>query len=441
MGNERTWGVTPVPDRLRTLSLGDLTLLWGNLGVSLLVLVAGTYLAGLGLQRGLLAILVGAVLGCALLGLAGYIGAERRVPGMVLMREPLGQRGSYAPTVLNVVQNLGWATFELIVIAAAANALADRVFGFRERWVWVLAFGAITLALALAGPITFVRRYVRRFAIWAVAASVGYLTWWTLDGASTGDLWSADAAGGITFWQGVDLTVAMAASWLPLAADYTRFARRPRHAFWGTAAGYFVPLVWLYGLGAFLFLSRGTSDTTALLTSIAAGGIASALALVALTVDETDEPFANVYSAAVSVQNLVPEAPQRLLVLVVGGLSIGGALVVNLGRYQSFLFLLGSFFVPLFGVLAAEFLYGPRPSVGVRWSGIAAWLAGVALYQWIQPTGPAWWVDAVERVPGAGGFTGGASLPAFALAFALFAGLRYAHAPTRRRRARLAGSR
>jgi nucleobase:cation symporter-1, NCS1 family len=441
MGNERTWGVTPVPDRLRTLSLGDLTLLWGNLGVSLLVLVAGTFLAGLGLQRGLLAILVGAVLGCALLGLAGYIGAERRVPGMVLMREPLGQRGSYAPTVLNVVQNLGWATFELIVIAAAANALADRVFGFRERWVWVLAFGAITLALALAGPITFVRRYVRRFAIWAVAASVGYLTWWALDGASTGDLWSADPAGGITFWQGVDLTVAMAASWLPLAADYTRFARRPRHAFWGTAAGYFVPLVWLYGLGAFLFLSRGTSDTTALLTSIAAGGIASALALVALTVDETDEPFANVYSAAVSVQNLVPEASQRLLVLAVGGLAIGGALVVDLGRYQSFLFLLGSFFVPLFGVLAAEFLLGPRPSVSVRWSGIAAWLAGVALYQWIQPTGPAWWVDAVERAPGAGDFTGGASLPAFALAFALFAALRYAHAPTRRRRARLAGSR
>jgi nucleobase:cation symporter-1, NCS1 family len=441
MGSERTWGVTPVPDRLRTLSLGDLTLLWGNLGISLLVLVAGTYLAGLGLKRGLLAILVGAVLGCALLGFAGYIGAERRVPGMVLMREPLGRSGSYAPTVLNVVQNLGWATFELIVIAAAANALADRVFGFRERWVWVLLFGALTLALALAGPIAFVRKFVRRFAVWAVAASVGYLTWWALDGVSTGDLWNADPAGGLTFWQGVDLTVAMAASWLPLAADYTRFARRPRQAFWGTAVGYFVPLVWLYGLGLLLFLSRGTSDTTTLLTSVAAGGVASALALVALTVDETDEPFANVYSAAVSLQNLVPDAPQRVLVLAVGGLAIGGALVIDLGRYQSFLFLLGSFFVPLFGVLAADFLYGSRAPVRVRWTGIAAWLAGVGLYQWIQPTGPAWWVDAVERVPAAGQFTGGASLPSFALAFVLFAGLRYAHAPTRRRRARLAGSR
>ena len=149
MESARTWGVTPVPERLRTLSLGDLTLLWGNLGVSLLVIVAGTYLAPLGLREGMLAILVGGVLGCALLGFAGYIGSERRVPGMVLMREPLGVRGSYAPTVLNVLQNLGWATFELIVIAAAANALADSVFGFRERWVWVLVFGAVWLACTL----------------------------------------------------------------------------------------------------------------------------------------------------------------------------------------------------------------------------------------------------------------------------------------------------
>ena len=60
---ERTWGVSPVPDRLRTLSGVDVGLLWGNLGISLLVLFTGTFLAGLGLQRALLAIVVGAVLG------------------------------------------------------------------------------------------------------------------------------------------------------------------------------------------------------------------------------------------------------------------------------------------------------------------------------------------------------------------------------------------
>jgi nucleobase:cation symporter-1, NCS1 family len=440
-GEERTWGVTPVPERLRTLSSVDVGLLWGSLGISLLVLVAGTLLAPLGLPRALAAIAVGAVVGCALLGLAGLIGAERRLPGMVLMRQPLGRRGSYVPTVLNVLQNVGWATFELIVIATAANALADRLFGFHERWVWVLVFAAVTLALALAGPISFVRRYVRRFAVWAVVASTGYLTWWALDGAHLGRLWSANGEGGLTFWQGVDLTVAMAASWLPLAADYTRFGRTARGAFWGTAIGYLVPLAWLYTLGALLFLSRGLGDSTALLTAVAAGGVGSALALLALTVDETDEPFANVYSAAVSLQNLFPEAPQRALILAVGGLATAGALVVDLGRYQSFLFLLGSFFVPLFGVLAADFLVPAERAVAVRWSGLASWLAGFAAYQWIQPTGPAWWTNLISGAPGSGTFTGGASLPSFALAFALYAGVRYARAPLGRRRARFAGSR
>jgi purine-cytosine permease-like protein len=158
-------------------------------------------------------------------------------------------------------------------------------------------------------------------------------------------------------------------------------------------------------------------------------------------VDETDEPFANVYSAAVSLQNLVPWAPQRLLIVAVAGLATVGALAIDLLQYQTFLFLLGSFFVPLFGVLAADFLLGAGREVAVRWSGVSAWLAGFALYQWIQPTGPAWWVDLLDDAPGTGSFTGGASLPSFALSLALYAALRSTHEPLGRRRARYAGSR
>src|SRR5688572_24181608 len=96
------WGIEPVPDRLRTLSLLDTGLLWGNLGVSLLVLVAGTYLVpALSLPEAFLAIVVGSLIGNAMIGLAGLMGADARVPAMVLMRAPLGQRGSWAPTVLN----------------------------------------------------------------------------------------------------------------------------------------------------------------------------------------------------------------------------------------------------------------------------------------------------------------------------------------------------
>ena len=421
---ERSWGVTPVPDRLRTLGFLDLALLWGNFGVSLLVLVAGALLVpALSLPTALGAIVVGGVLGNALLGLAGMIGAERRVPAMVLLREPLGQRGSYVPTVLNVAQNLGWATFELIVIATAANALAERVFGFEARWAWVLAFGALTLALALSGPISFVRRWVRRFAVWVVVVSLAYLVWWVLTRADLGALWSRPGKGGLTFWQGVDLTVAMAASWLPLAADYTRFARGRRAAFWGTAIGYLAPNVALYALGALVFLARDLSDPAALLPALAAGGAASALALLALTVDETDEPFANVYSASVSIQNVFPAAPQPLLIVATTAVAVGGALAIDLVQYASFLYLLGSAFVPLFGVLAADYLLGAAPRASVRWSGLVAWAAGFCLYQWIQPTGPAAWTSFVAGHGSAGALAIGASLPSFALAFAVYAAL------------------
>ncbi|HJS48968.1 MAG TPA: cytosine permease, partial [Gaiellaceae bacterium] len=163
---EGSWGVDPVPARLHVLSGLDTGLLWGNLGISLLVIVAGAALVpALSLPDALVAIVVGCLIGNLMLAVAGAIGADARVPGMVLMRAPLGQRGSYVPTGINVVQAIGWSVFELLIIATAAAALSDELFGFRARWLWTLVFGALALALALLGPIGFVRRFVRRFAI------------------------------------------------------------------------------------------------------------------------------------------------------------------------------------------------------------------------------------------------------------------------------------
>src|SRR5689334_11137020 len=168
-------------------------LLWGNLSISLLVIVLGAFLVpALSLKSALLAILVGAVAGNFLLALAGLIGSDGRVPGMVLLRAPLGRRGSYAPTVVNVAQNLGWSTFELIIISTAAAALSERVFGFEARWLWAILFGGVALVLGLMGPVGVVRRYLKKFAVWAVAASIVYLTWWVLDKANLHELWSKD---------------------------------------------------------------------------------------------------------------------------------------------------------------------------------------------------------------------------------------------------------
>src|SRR4029453_17187016 len=255
--NTPNWGIEPVPDQLRVLGLLDTMLLWGNLSISLLVIVLGAFLVpALSLKTALLAILVGAIAGNLLLGLAGLIGSDGRVPGMVLLRAPLGRRGSYAPTVVNVAQNLGWSTFELIIISIAAAKLSDSVFGFSARWAWAIAFGAISIALGLLGPIGFIRPYVKKFAAWAVLASIVYLTWWVLDKSNLHAFWMAKGKGGMTFGQGVDLVIGSIVSWTPLAADYTRFTRDRRSAFWGTGIGYFVPTLWFFAIGCLLVLAR-----------------------------------------------------------------------------------------------------------------------------------------------------------------------------------------
>jgi nucleobase:cation symporter-1, NCS1 family len=322
-------------------------------------------------------------------------------------------------------------------MAGAASAVSERVLGFGGRLLWVLLFGAISTALTLAGPLTVVRRYLERFAVWAVLASTAYLTWYALARFDLGRLAARPGAGGLSFWAGVDLAVALPVSWVPLVADYARFGRSARAAFWGTSTGYFLAQVWFYALGILFLLGIGQGDVIAAVVAVPVGLVAMAV----LVVDEADEVFANLYSTGVSLQNAVPRLPGRRLALALGALATGlAALVGDLSRYESFLLLLGALFVPLFGVLAADYfvlargrydvaaMYRPDgPYRGVRWPAVLVWLLGFLAYNWINPGTVGAWVSLNHAL-----FAGllhlpfplsarypwlGASLPAFAVAF------------------------
>ena len=432
----REFGIRPVPPEHRVLGLWDTFVLWADLAVSFLVMVVGMLLVtlyGFGLGKALLAILLGALIGNVLLGIAATVGSDTRVPTMVLLRAPLGLRGSYLATALNIVQLLGWATLEVIVMAQAANTIATRVFDLRSAYpLWVVVFTGLTLLLALNGPIR-VTQWLKTFIVWAVIIST---VWITLALFLEHDVWSLltePGAGKGSFWAGVDLVVALPISWFPLVADYSRFARDRRAAFWGTAVGYFVPQVWFYAIGVLLVLAVNVAGDlqapiSPLLLAIS-GLTAGWLALFVILVDETDEAFANVYSTAVSIQNLLPRLGERTLVLLICGVVLVAAWVIPLAEYESFLLLIGSVFVPLLGVLAADYfvLRGRRYDVeelyrqegaywytgGVNWLGIGVWLIGAATYLTI----------AGIHVKGLdiGGLapSWGASLPSFIVAFVL----------------------
>ncbi|MFA5026685.1 MAG: cytosine permease [Candidatus Methylomirabilota bacterium] len=395
-------GIRPIPTAHRRLGFPDMFVLWANLGVSFLVMLVGMFLVpGLSLGGALLAILVGAILGNALLGLIATIGADTGVPTMVLFRPVLGIRGSYAPSLLNALQLIGWATFEVIVMAQAADLLTRRLFGLAESYLcWVAVFTLLSTLLALGGPVLVVKQWMEKFATWAVLLTLVWLTAAVLTTYDLSAMLAKAGTGAISFWLAVDLVAVMPISWVPSVADYSRLALGRGAAFWGTGLGYFVSHVWFYALGALLGVSAAvTFDPNApiapLLAAIA-GLTAGWLALVVLLVGETDESFANLYSTAVSVQNMLPQAGLRPLILAAGALVLLLAWCVPLVQYESFLLLIGSIFVPLLGVITADyFLLRDRRydtdefyreggtywyRGGVNWTAFAVWGLGIGLY-------------------------------------------------------------
>jgi len=390
---------TLVEDQPRSLGFADQLGLWANLGISLLIPVTATFLVapGQSFVATVVAIVAGTVLGCALLGLVARAGAETGVPTMVLLRGLLGRRGSYLPTAFNVLQCVGWATYEVWIIAFAAHAVWDGL----PRWGYVLLAGGVATLMALR-PLGSVR-LLKRIAVVAVVASSAYF----LIESGRRPLGDLTEGGWTGFWVSMDLVIALPVSWIPLVADYSRFSRSGRAAALGTGLGYAVSSAAFFLLGVLALRAYGTgpgNDVVGALLAVPAG----AVALVILAACEVDEAFANIYSTATSVQNVVPRADRRLLAVAVGAVATVLALAVDGGAYEPFLFLIGAVFVPLAGTLVVDFAlsrgaYDTSADGPARWRMLLPWAAGFVAYQLTTPTilaeWPGWeafWRDAQD---------------------------------------------
>jgi purine-cytosine permease-like protein len=263
--------------------------------------------------------------------------------------------------------------------------------------------GVLTTVMAIR-PLGAVR-VLRKYALGAVILATGYLFVQlgrhSLPALSDGS-WSG-------FWAAADVVIAVSISWVPLASDYSRHSRSPRTAFTGAFVGYSLTQIAYYALGllALATVVHATDDQGALQHDMFATFIAVPvgwLAFGVLVLRELDQSFADTYSTVVSVQNVRPRWDRRVLAVVMGAVSTGLALALDITNYFDFLYLLGAVFVPMFAVFVADyFLLGGQRAwntthlAPARWAMLVPWLAGFAVYQLIYPANVAgwhtWWTD------------------------------------------------
>ncbi len=411
MATQNNTALTPLVASDRLFGWREHAALWLSLGVGLLVMQIGAYLVpALGTQQALSVIVVGSVIGAGLLAWTAKLGCDSGLSSAGLMHATYGSSFARLPVLLNIVQLIGWATFELVVMRDGTVAIARESGSFVASFWPVLAtllWGGVLIALLTGSMVTLVRKFIGRFGLPLVIASLLWLTWQFLGRALEQGLeaiWNRPGSGGMSTMSALNLVIAMPVSWLPLVADFARYGRDGKSALRGTWLGYAIANTWCYGLGVLIALTTPSTDLVAALL-LAQGGL---IALGLILIDEVDNAYGDLYSGSVAGTSLKPSWSLRRWGIALAVVCTGLALVLPMHSLEPFLLILSSVFLPLYGVILARLSGTPNVAAlagtkKVNLSAVGIWILGMAFYHLCANLAPSW----------------GAALPTLALTFVL----------------------
>ncbi|MEM3926910.1 MAG: putative hydroxymethylpyrimidine transporter CytX [Desulfurococcaceae archaeon] len=381
------YDIKPVERGQRVFGFLDMFNIWFGAGISIAEFWAGAILIsvlGLNVPSAILAIVIGHFIGNALLSLIGLMGEESGVPTMVLTRKSLGRKGSYMASAMNYIQLIGWTAVMLIVAALASNHVVSELSNnpVDLKWLFIVVIGLAVIWWSIIGPERW--RLIEKISVIALAIVVAWLTILMFMNHDIIGLFKEPLILDHRFWLGLDLVIAMPVSWAPLIADYTRFAKRPRDAFWGSYVGYFISSTLFYVLGA---LSNAMANLMDPVSIIATYGLGIP-AMLLIILSTTTTTFLDVYSAGISVKNILVDIDARRQIIYAGIAGILLGVFFPVEKYEWFLLMIGGAFTSLIGVMIGDYVVSRNEYMewrdgsipGFRKLNVAVWLIGFAMY-------------------------------------------------------------
>ena len=348
-------------------------LIWFGAGVSLAEILTGTAFAPLGFQKGILAIIIGHIIGCTMLFLAGVIGGKTRRSAMETVKMSFGQNGGVFFSFLNVLQLVGWTAIMIYDGALAADGVLNT-----GRWVWCLVIGALIIVWILVG-ITNLGK-VNTIAMAALFILTLVLCKVIFFSGAAGNVDTSEA---MSFGAAVELAVAMPLSWLPLISDYPREAEEPVKATAVSAIVYGIISCWMYVIGMGAAIYTGEYDIAQIMVK-AGLGIAGLLIVVFSTVTTT---FLDAYSAGISAESVFSKLNGKYAAVAVTVIGTVGAIVYPMDNITDFLYLIGSVFAPMIAIQIADFFILKRAdslSDAIDVTNIVIGIVGFVLYRYLM---------------------------------------------------------
>ncbi len=344
-------------------------LIWFGAGVSIAEILTGTYFAPLGFSKGLLAIIIGHIIGGALFFLAGLIGGKTKLSAMETVELSFGKIGCFFFAVLNILQLAGWTAIMIYDGGLATNGVFAAGAG-----IWSIVIGVLILVWIVVGLENL--GWINNVAMSALFILTVIMFGVILKNSSS----IASSMGeAMSFGAAVELAVAMPLSWLPLISDYTRDAEEPKKATWIGTIIYGLTSTWMYLIGMSAAIFTGESDIV--LIMVKAGlGIAALIILILSTVTTT---FLDAYSAGISSESISKKINGKYFAIAVTIIGTVCAVCFPMDDITDFLYLIGSVFAPMVAIQIADFyiLKRDRKGSSLDYVNAGLWIFGFILYR------------------------------------------------------------
>ena len=349
-------------------SVFENSLIWFGAAVSIAEILTGTYFASLGFLKGLLAIVLGHLVGCILLFLAGMIGAKTQKSAMDTVKISFGTKGGIFFAILNILQLFGWTGIMIYDGASATQGILPI-----GHFIWCVVIGGLILVWILIGVKNLGKLNV--IAISALFLMTIILSFIIFKGGivfNKGD-------NSMSFGAAMELSIAMPLSWLPLISDYTKEAKEPVKATAASSIVYGFVSIWMYIIGMSAALFTMESDIAKILLK-AGLGIMGLFIVVLSTVTTT---FLDVYSAGVSTESIFSKIKSKWVAVAVTVIGTLGAIVLPMDDITGFLYLIGSVFAPMIAIQIADFfilkISNDKKLFSIK--NIIIWVTGFIIYR------------------------------------------------------------
>jgi NCS1 family nucleobase:cation symporter-1 len=386
-------GFEPIPETARYGSLGRVFTVWFTPNLVPAAFAIGTLAAAdflqVGFLTGLLAIIVGNVVGSLLVAILAQMGPQTGMAQMPLARLAYG-KSIVLPGLLNWISCIGWDGINNIFGALALTIIVPAV----PFWA---ALALIVVAQGLLGVVgyeaihTFEKYMAIVLAILFAVVTVAILPKASTGIARTDGFTGLDQLGAFVLFSSI--TASFVLAWALYASDYTRYlpSNSSRSGiFWRTLLALTISAGWIELLG--LLVADQTTNGTAVdtINSLLGGGIVGLVAMVAIVLGTIAVNALNDYTGSLSLLAAGVRVPRVYSAITVAVLGFLFTLYLNSGdfalKFENYLLFLSYWIAPWAAVVLADWWLRGRSadvsrlveysSLPPGWQGLAALIIG-----------------------------------------------------------------